>query len=84
MQPYCSFVCLSGTAFVGNVKQSRQKCKDLRSIAIPAIKKEIKEQGRDEPEHIVPVKPMHTCQALDAPSASAVWLNHPRRRINGF
>lgn len=48
MQPYCSFVCLSGSPFVGNVKQSRQKCKDLRSIAIPAIKSEIKEQGREE------------------------------------
>lgn len=70
-QPQCSFVCLSGSPFVGNVKQSRQKCKDLRSIAVPAIKHEIKEQGKGEPDHIVPVKPMHTWQAATAPNTPA-------------
>lgn len=84
MQPYCSFVCLSGNPFVGNVKQSRQKCKDLRSITIPAIKNEIKGQGREEADHIVPAKPMHTCQAVTAPSTSAGWHNHHSSTIKGL
>lgn len=84
MQPHCSFVCLSGSPFVGNVKQSRQKCKDLRGIAIPARKHKIKEQGREEADHIVPVKPMHTCQAVTAPNTSAVWPKHPSSSIKGF
>lgn len=84
MQPYCSFVCLSGSPFVGNVKQSRQKCKDLRSIAVPAVKHEIKEQGREEADHVVPAKPVHTCQAVAAPSMSADWPSHPSSSTKGF
>ncbi|KAJ7417351.1 hypothetical protein WISP_64907 [Willisornis vidua] len=56
--------------FVGNARQMRQKCKDLRSIAIPPIKDEIKEQDREEAHQIVPLKPMHICEAANMANES--------------
>lgn len=59
-------VYLLVTPLVANVKQSRQKSKDLRSILFPEIKKEMRQQGRGEDQHIAPTTLVHICQEASA------------------
>lgn len=61
-----TFVYLSVTLLVANVKQSRQRSKVIKSILIPEIKIEIRQQGRGEAQHTAPTTHLpgsqHSCR----------------------
>lgn len=75
-----TFVYLSVTLLVANVKQSRQRSKVIKSILIPEIKIEIRQQGRGEAQHTAPTTLVHIFQE----ASTAVGLPNHKSSIKTF